>query len=607
MLQWASRSIVSLLIYRFMSTPTPAKKKFDFGLLSRVISLAVPYRRLFTMTITLSVVLAPISMLRPYIISIMIDDYILFNDLDGLYKMGGVFVLVVILAVGLRYMMIYYSSLLGQRVIRDLRKNVFDHITGLRLRYFDQTPIGRVTTRTISDVETINRVFTQGIITMIADLLGIFAVIGIMFYTSWQLTLLVLAVFPLLIISAYIFKEKVKVAFEKVRKELSDMNAFLQERITGMNIIQIFNAEEQEMRKFKKINREYTQANLDAITYYAIFFPVVEMINYLALAILVYLGANYVIQSEVSLGALIAFPWYINLLFSPVRQLADKFNTLQMGMVAADRVFLELDRREIIPDLGYKILDDIQGSVEFQNVNFSYDGENEILKDVSFTLEAKKTLAIVGSTGSGKTTIINVLARFYDIQQGLILVDGHDIKEVKLSDLRGHLAVVLQDVFLFQGSVYENITLRDNTISKDKVLKAAQTIGADKFIQALPDGYDYEVMERGANLSMGQRQLISFVRALVTEPDILILDEATSSIDTETEAIIQYAIEKLIDQRSSIIIAHRLSTIRHADCIMVMDNGEVVEFGNHNSLLAIEGGRYRELYEMQFEATDLVV
>jgi len=417
-----------------MSEGVTKKKKFDVGLLARIISLASPYKKLFALTIILAITVAPVSMLRPFIISVMVDDYILYNDLPGLYKMGFVFVGVVFLTVLLRYLMIYFSSLLGQSVIRDLRKNVFDHITSLRLRYFDQTPIGKVTTRTINDVETINTVFTQGLITMAADLLGIFAVIGIMFFTSWRLTLLVLAVFPFLIFAAYIFKEKVKVAFEKVRSELSNMNAFLQERITGMHIIQIFNAEKQEMSKFKKINRSYTQANLDAITYYAIFFPVVEMFNYLTLAILVYVGANYVIHEQVTLGALIAFPWYINLLFSPVRMLADKFNTLQMGMVAGERVFLELDRQEVIPDRGYRPPQELSGRVEFKDVDFSYDGELQILKKVNFTLDAEKTLAIVGSTGSGKTTIINVLARFYDIAGGEVLIDGEDIKTYKLRE-----------------------------------------------------------------------------------------------------------------------------------------------------------------------------
>jgi len=586
---------------------TPEKKKFDIHLLGRILGLAKPYRALFGSTLVLAVVLAPVAMLRPFIVSVMVDDYILSNDLPGLYKMALVFVGVVVLTVLLRYLMIYYSSLLGQQIIRDLRTRVFDHITSLRLRYFDQTPIGKVTTRTINDVETINTVFTQGIITMLADLLGVFAVIGIMLFTSWKLTILVLSTMPVLLFATYIFKEKVKIAYEKVRSQLSNMNAFLQERITGMHIIQIFNAEKQEMKKFRKINRAYTQANLDAITYYAIFFPVVEMINYIALAMLVYLGARYVIQDTVSLGALLAFPWYINLLFSPIRWLADKFNTLQMGMVAADRVFVEIDRRELISDVGYLKPEKLQGGIAFNNVEFSYDGENTILNDVSFKLDANKTLAIVGSTGSGKTTIINVLARFYEISGGEVLVDGQDIKKYNLKALRQRMAVVLQDVFLFYGTVMENITLRDPNITEIQVKEAAASIGADRFIDALTGGYDYKITERGSNLSMGQRQLISFVRALVFDPDILILDEATSSIDTETEEIIQYAIEKLIAKRSSIIIAHRLSTIRNADHIMVMDKGNVLEFGNHDILIQNKNGRYRELYDMQFSQEEEVM
>ncbi len=576
------------------------KKKFDLDLFSRIVSLAKPYRWLFLSTILLAIVLAPVSMLRPYLVSVMVDDFILLEDLSGLYKISIVFVFVIFLTSILRYFLIYNSSLLGQYVIRNLRVDVFKHTLSLRLRYFDQTPIGRATTRTINDIETINTVFTQGIITMVADLLSIFAVVGIMFATSWRLTLLVLATLPLLMIATYIFKEKVKVAFEKVRTQLSNMNAFLQERISGMSIVQIFNAEEQEMKKFKKINRSYTQANLDAINYYAIFFPTVEFINYLALSILVYLGARFVISDHVTLGALLAFPWYIDLLFRPVRMLADKFNTLQMGMVAADRVFEVLDNQEKIPDNGYQAVPRLEGNIHFDQVGFAYDGVNKVIGDVSFSVKSGETLAIVGSTGSGKTTLINLLTRFYDIDEGQILIDNKEIRSYKLDDLRSRMAIVLQDVFLFYGSVYENITLNDPKISKQKVLEASKVIGAHDYIQKLSDGYDYMVMERGANLSMGQRQLISFVRALVFDPDILILDEATSSIDTETEEVIQYAIEKLIERRTSIIIAHRLSTIRHADAILVMDQGKVLEHGDHDQLIQIKKGRYRELYEMQF-------
>ena len=583
------------------------QKKFDLELFGRIVGLASPYRFLFLSTIVLAVVLAPVSMLRPYLVAVMVDNYILHEDLDGLYKMSLVFILVIIGTAGFRYFLIYYSSLLGQYVIRDLRDKVFSHILSLRLRYFDQTPIGRVTTRTINDIETINTVFTQGIITMTADLLSIFAVVGIMLFTSWQLTLLVLATLPLLMIATYIFKEKVKVAFEKVRAQLSNMNAFLQERITGMSVIQIFNAEEQEMEKFKGINRKYTQANLDAINHYAIFFPTVEFINYLALSGLVYLGATFVIKDTVSLGALLAFPWYIDLLFRPVRMLADKFNTLQMGMVAADRVFDVLDSKEQITDNGYLNVSGLRGEISFKKVSFAYDGTTKVLRDVSFDIQSGQTMAIVGSTGSGKTTIINLITRFYDIDEGSILIDSQDIKEYSLASLRSRMAIVLQDVFLFYGTIYENITLKDPSISKEEVLKASKIIGAHDYIIQLAEQYEYMVMERGANLSMGQRQLISFVRALVFNPDILILDEATSSIDTDTEEIIQHAIEKLIDKRTSIIIAHRLSTIKHADSILVMDKGQVVESGHHDELLKNIDGRYSELYNMQFGEEELTI
>lgn len=576
------------------------KLNFDFGLFARVVSLAKPYQRLFILTGILAVIIAPLSVLRPYIINVMVDDYILNADIPGLYKMGGVFVAVLIFTVIIRYFFIYKTALLGQHVIKDLRTRVFNHLTKLKLRYFDQTPIGTSTTRTINDIESINNVFTQGLITMVADLLGIFAVIGIMFFTSWRLAIVTLATFPLLLIATYIFKEKVKASYEKVRNEISNMNAFLQERISGMRIVQIFNAEEREMEKFKSINRKYTQANLDSILYYAIYFPVVELIHYMTLALIVWFGAKWFISDGVSFGALVAFPMYISMLYRPVRMLADKFNTLQMGLVAADRVFKVIDNAEVISDHGFVEKEKLEGEISFRNVDFAYDEKNKVIKNLSFDIHSGETLAIVGSTGSGKTTIINILNRFYDIQGGNILIDGQDIKEYKLDNLRSRTAIVLQDVFLFTGTVYENIILKDKNITRAQVISASKTIGADTFIERLPGGYDFMITERGSNLSMGQRQLISFVRALVFDPDILILDEATSSVDTETESIIQYAIEKLIQKRTSIIIAHRLSTIRHAEKILVMDQGEMVEYGSHQELIEIPDGVYKELYEMQF-------
>lgn len=583
-----------------MSKTKEKKKSLDWGLLKRVLATALPYKSLFLFCIILPIILAPVTTIRPYIVKVMVDNHILKEDLEGLGFMAMLFIGAVILDAILRYTFIYTTALLGQSVIKDMRVKVFNHITNLKLKYFDKTAIGTVTTRTISDIEAINNVFAQGVITIFGDLLIVIAVICVMFYTSWILTVISLVTLPLLIIATYIFKEKVKSTFQAVRGQISKMNAFLQERITGMNVVQIFNAEKREAAKFREINRAYTQANLDSVFYYAVFFPVVELITTISLALMIWLGARAYLQDYVSFGSLVAFPLFLNLLFRPVRMLADKFNTLQMGLVAAERVFEVLDDESIIEDKGTIVAENIKGKVEFEDVSFAYDDENFVLNNVSFTLNPGETLAIVGSTGSGKSTIINILNRFYEIQSGVIKVDGVNTKDYTLDSLRSSVSMVLQDVFLFNGSVLENITLRDKNIDREKVIAASKQIGADVFIEALPDGYDFKVTERGSNLSVGQRQLISFVRALVFDPTILVLDEATASIDTETEAIIQFAIEKLIAKRSSIIIAHRLSTIRHANNIMVLDKGKIVEFGPHEELLQIENGKYRQLYDMQF-------
>lgn len=588
---------------------TQPKKKFNFTLFRRIMSLANPYRITFISAALLAIILAPLSSTRPYLIQQMVDEHIFKFDVPGMTTMVLILIGLLILEVGLQYIFNYITSWLGQSIIRDLRVRVFRQVTSLNLSYFDKTPIGQSTTRTISDIETINAVFSEGIMTIIADLLTLIVVLGIMFWTSWKLTLVCMTVLPFLIVGARWFKNEVARWFQTVRNSVSTMNSFLQEHISGMKVVQIFNAEAQEREKFKEINRAYTGANLKAIFAYAVFFPFVEIISAAALGLMVWYGARGVIESHITLGVLVAFPVYLNMLFRPIRMLADKFNTLQMGMVAAERVFVLLDDTTYLEKNGTIKLDSslrgtkqLQGDVAFKNVDFSYDNENYVLKNVSFELKRGETLAIVGSTGSGKTTITSVLNRFYEIQKGSITVDGVDIREYDLNSLRNRIAVVLQDVFLFSGSVFENITLRDPSVSRQKVMDCAEMIGAAAFIERLPGGYDYEVMERGATLSMGQRQLISFVRALVFDPNILILDEATSSIDPETEGVIQYAIEKLIDKRTSIIIAHRLSTIRHANNILVMDKGEAIEFGKHEDLIQIEGGRYRELYEMQFAA-----
>ncbi len=576
-------------------------KSLDWDILSRVLSMARPYKRVFAQCLILAIVLAPLNAFRPFLIQTMVDEHIFKMDLSGLKNLAIIYMVLVLVIVVMRYFFIYSTALLGQSVIKDLRVKVFDHVTRLNMRYFDKTPIGTATTRTINDVERINDVFAQGVITIVADILAVLAVLGIMLYTSWRLTLICLITLPFLVIATYIFKEKVKAAFQRVRTQISRMNAFLQERISGMRVVQIFNAENQEREKFKEINREYTQANLDSILYYAIFFPVVEIISALALALLIWWGAGAYLDGMVSFGALVAFPIYLNMLFRPVRLLADKLNTLQMGLVAAERIFGVLDDKSLIKDYGTKHIDKLDGKVEFENVYFAYDDKNDVLRDINFCIEPGETLAIVGNTGSGKTTIINILNRFYALKNGVVRIDDQDIKLYKLDHLRSNLSMVLQDVFLFAGSVLDNIRLRDDSISEQKVIEAAKIIGAHDFIMNMPNEYQFTVSERGSNLSMGQRQLISFVRALVFDPSILILDEATSSIDTETEAIIQYAIEKLIDKRTSIIIAHRLSTIKHADKIMVLRDGQIREFGNHHELLKITDGIYRAMYEIQFE------
>ena len=582
-----------------------SSNKINYSLLGRVLRLATPYKMIFAIAAILAICLAPLAIARPYLIKSMVDDYIFVNDITGLTVMAMIIVGILIVEVICRYIFIYSTSYLGQSVIKDLRVRVFSHISSLKLGYFDRTPIGTATTRTINDIEAINTVFSQGAITIIADLLTLVAVLVIMLITSWKLTLICLTTFPLLIYAGYLFKEKVRQAYQIVRAQISKMNAFLQERISGMRIVQIFNAEKQELDKFKAINKEYTQANLDSILYYAIFFPAVEIIQAISLALMVWWGAGEAIKDEVSLGTLVAFPLYLSMLFRPIRMLADRFNTLQMGLVAAERVFNLLDNNSKIHNKGNEAPPSFEGAVEFDKVSFAYQEEEYVLKDISFKIKAKETLAIVGSTGSGKSTIINLLNRFYEINKGEIRVDGKDIRSFDLNAYRNKIAVVLQDVFLFSGTVFENIVLRNPEISKAEVIEASKMIGAHEFIERLPGGYDYKVMERGATLSMGQRQLISFVRALVFDPDILILDEATSSVDPETESVIQFAIETLITKRTSIIIAHRLTTIRHADHIMVLERGEIKEFGNHEELLKIDDGHYRQLYEMQFlESTE---
>lgn len=571
----------------------------DYKIFRRLMSYAGPFKRQFYISSILAITLSLLTPLRPFLVGVTVDTYILGNNFNGL-AIISIISLVVLFAESIcRYFFLYLTNWLGQSVIKNLRVKVFNHIVGLRLAYFNNTPVGVSTTRTINDLETINSVFTEGAIQIIADLLTIIFVITFMFITNWQLTLLSLISFPLIIYATYIFKEGIKHTFQEVRTAVARLNSFLQERITGMKIVQMFNAEDKEYENFKLINKVHRKAQVRSVWYYSVFFPIVEIIIAFATALMVWRGAHSVLEGKASLGDINAFILYLTILFRPLRLLADKFNTLQMGVVSSDRIFKVLDTHEHIENKGTLTPNNLNGKIEFKNVWLAYRDTDWVLKNVSFTIEPGKTLAIVGATGAGKTSIINILSRFYEIQKGEILIDDLHVKAYELSALRKRTGMVLQDVFLFSGSIYENISLRDDSITKEKVISAAKMLGAHEFIMRLPGTYDYNVMERGATLSLGQRQLISFIRALVFNPDILILDEATSSVDSETEQVIQYAIENLIADRTSIIIAHRLSTIQRADQIMVLDKGEVKEIGTHGELLELNG-YYKHLYDMQF-------
>lgn len=564
-------------------------------------SYAGPFRKQFIISTVLAIVLSVLTPLRPYLVGITVDDYILTNDFNGLLLLTAISFIVLIGESITKYYFLYITNWLGQHVVKNLRVRVFEHLIGLRLSYFNRTPVGINTTRTINDLETINSVFTEGAIQIIADLLTIIFVITFMFITSWQLTLISLISLPLILYATYVFKEGIKSTFQEVRTAVARLNSFLQERISGMKIVQIFNAEEQEFKRFDAINADHRKAQIRSVWYYSIFFPVMEMIIALATAMMVWLGGRLIFNGVGELGDITAFILYLNILFRPLRMLADKFNTLQMGVVSSDRIFKILDTHEIIADTDTLQPERLTGKITFDRVWFAYQDEQWVLRDVSFEVPAGQSLAIVGATGAGKTSIINILNRFYDIQAGIISIDNIPVQQYALHPMRGRIGMVLQDVFLFSGSIYENISLRDPAITREQVIEAAKMLGAHEFIMRLPGNYDYNVMERGATLSLGQRQLISFVRALVFDPDILILDEATSSVDMETEQVIQYAIENLISHRTSIIIAHRLSTIRKANQILVLDKGEVVEAGTHDALMANEA-YYYNLHTRQFES-----
>lgn len=549
----------------------------------------------------LAIILAAFTPIRPFLIQLTVDKYITGKNYDWLIYITIIQVGFILIETALRFYFSYTTSWLGQAVVRDMRVKVFGKVIHLNLRQFDKTPIGTLTTRTIDDIERVNDIFADGLIPIIADLLSILCVLGFMFWTDWRLTLVCLIPFPIIIIATYYFKESVNRSFHRVRNAVSSLNAFVQEHITGMNIVQAFAAEKREGNKFREINKEHRNANINAIFAYSVFFPIVEIVLALAMGLVVwYVSKESLGLSDTEPGIIIAFIQYLQLIFRPLRMIADKFNVLQMGMIASERVFKVLDNQDYISQKGHHEAEKIRGRVEFDQVWFGYDEAHPVLKYISFTAEPGQTIAIVGHTGSGKTTIISLLNRLYEVNKGQIKIDDVPIQDWKLEVLRKNIGVVLQDVFLFSGSVMDNITLRNENVEREKVEEAARLIGMHEFIMSLPGGYDYHVMERGATLSVGQRQLLSFIRALLYDPSILILDEATSSVDTESEQMIENAINTLIAGRTSIVIAHRLSTIQRASQIIVLDKGEVREVGTHRELIA-KGGFYSKLYQMQFE------
>ncbi|SMC66503.1 ABC transporter ATP-binding protein [Pedobacter nyackensis] len=576
---------------------------FNVSLLKRVFQYVRPYRKIFILSIVLTVLLALIAPARPYLIQHTLDNYIMTGHYNGLLTMTILMLVLLVLQAGIQFSHTLLTNTLGQSAIRDLRINVFNHITKLRLKYFDNTPIGQLITRTVSDLETIAEIFSEGLIVIIGDILMVIVIIGVMVYRDWALTLVVLLPMPLLIIATSIFQKAIKSAFQEIRTEVSNLNTYLQEHISGVSIIQYFAREEQEYKKFVKINARYRDANIRSNWYYSIFFPVVEIISAMSLGLLVWYGSRSILAKPLAVtpGTIAEFILYINMLFRPIRELADKFNTLQMGMVGAERVFKVLDTDEITANKGSFVPERMHGAISFDKVWFAYNEDNYVLRDISFQVPAGKTIALVGATGAGKSSTINILNRFYEIQKGEIKIDGVKIQEYELNHLRSNIATVLQDVFLFSDTIFNNITLNNPDISMGEVVDAARKVGAHDFIMRLPGGYQYNVMERGATLSAGQAQLISFIRALVYNPSILVLDEATSSVDTETEMLIQRAIENLMQGRTSIVIAHRLSTIQKADKILVLDKGEIMEMGTHQELLKLNG-YYKRLYDLQFNS-----
>ena len=576
-------------------------KAFDLTIFLRLMSFAKRYKLNFFIATLSTILLAVVSLLNPYLIKETVDQYITEKDSQGLMYNIMLMFGVVLLETLLRFTYIYFANWVGQHIIRDIRAKIFRHILQFKMSYFDTNAVGKLVTRVVSDIETIAAFFSTGVFTIISDILQMFAIASLMFYFNWKLAFIALSVLPILIYATRVFQQAIKATFQEVRNQVANLNGFVQERVTGMKIVQLFNREKIEFKNFNEINNKHKEAYVKTIWYFSIFFPIAEILSSIGIGLIVWFGSKQIIGGAVpGPGTVMAFVQMANMLFRPLRQIADKFNQLQMGIVSGERVFKVIDTQSSIVKNGTIEVEKLKGNINFKDVKFSYIKDEEVLKGISLDVKSGQTIAIVGATGAGKSTIINLINRFYDIESGTICVDGISIQEYNLESLRKQIAVVLQDVFLFSDSIFNNITLKNENISLEEVKKAAKQIGVHDFIMTLPGNYQYNVKERGAMLSSGQRQLIAFLRAYVSQPSILILDEATSSVDSYAEKMIQYATETITKGRTSIVIAHRLATIKQADKIIVMDQGLIVEEGTHNQLLEKEKGYYKNLYDKQF-------